>query len=508
MKSSNIIEIEDMIVMDISDESKRVLKEQIKRHAVRFSYFGDVSLYHKKNELYQETYGFSDEGNQVRYTKETTLAVCLLNRLFASVAIMLLEQQKKLKISDLISQYIPEYTHANQIKIIHLLQFTSQIPDYTSSHLMLDLTQTPQYQALSEPDKKRMHIKETSKHYAFEEVLSWINNKPLLHKPGGTFEFNTDSTLIFLKEIITRASKMTYDAYILKYLIEPSKIIYQIGNTSETKHYDQTDEVFHFEVEMNPEPHTVITLSTIEVKKLMLALVNWDIIDQKVWSRMKRFKEDVGIGLFKDSGALELSFRWIGHQVICRYVEDLDLAVIFSTNYRGDWSMDHGKWYSFTDEVMKAVATIYVYPKNPVGEAFSKKNRYDFFDLEITEEQKRYVPDVYKCLAYTYQDRHSKNYVLKDHGHSVGMFTLTVNQKYEEYQIRFFMIDKRFQNRGYGKLMLQMAVQKLRAQGAMVLEIGLVPENVAALRMYQAVGFKPFDMSDNFITLRMALNEQ
>jgi ribosomal protein S18 acetylase RimI-like enzyme len=88
------------------------------------------------------------------------------------------------------------------------------------------------------------------------------------------------------------------------------------------------------------------------------------------------------------------------------------------------------------------------------------------------------------------------------------MFTLTVNQKYEEYQIRFFMIDKRFQNRGYGKLMLQMAVQKLRAQGAMVLEIGLVPENVAALRMYQAVGFKPFDMSDNFITLRMALNEQ
>ncbi|MCF7932017.1 MAG: GNAT family N-acetyltransferase [Acholeplasmataceae bacterium] len=493
--------------MKLSNEIKEKLKQEIKTNATYFSYAGDVSLFQAHQTLFQETYGCSDMEKEQAFTSETPLSVSLLNRLFASVAILLLEQQKKLKTSDLISYHIPDYSQGHLIKIIHLLQYTSQIPDYTSTHLMLDLTQTEAYQALTAPDQKRIHIKETTKRYAFEEILSWINAKPLLHKPGGTFEFNTDSTLIFLKEIIERASKMTYDAYILKHIIEPAKVVYQITTQSKTKHYDQTDEVFHFEIQMNPDPHTLITLSATEAKKLMLAFVNQEIIDSSIWSSMKRFKDDVGIGLFKEAGALELSFGCLSHQVICRYVEDLGLAVIFTTNYQGDWKMEHGKWHSFVDETMKAVATTYVYPKNPVVEIFSKKNRYDFFDIEITTEQVKYVPDVYKCLAYTYQDRHSKSYVLKDHGQSVGMFTLTVNKKYEEYHIRFFLIDKRFQNRGYGKRMLKMAVLKLRDQGARILEIGLVSENIPALRMYQAVGFKPFDMSANFITLRMVLED-
>ncbi|MDX9691268.1 MAG: GNAT family N-acetyltransferase [Acholeplasmataceae bacterium] len=491
--------------MKLSTRQQLDLNELIQKNADRFSYFGDVSLYHDKDLLFQQTYGYSNIQDQIPFTKDTKLSIYLLNRTLASIAILLLVEEKKLNLNDLVSNYIKEYKHGHLIKILDLLQYTSQIPDYVTQSTMLEITKDEAYETLSEMDKKRVHFNELSKNYSFNEVLDMINDMDLLRKPGGTFEYNLSTTLVFLKEIIERVANQSYDKFVIDCIIYPSGVQLNYGNFSDAKYYEQTHEDYHFEFSISEETKTIITLSVEEAQKLMLSIVKQDVIHSKIWKLMHKVKEDVGIGLFKYNGYVELSISCMSHRITCCYYEALDLSLIFSSNYEGNWLLESGTWHSFMAETHKLISSVYMYPSNLTVEKYSTKNRFDFYEIEITDIQKRYVPDVFKCLAYTYNMSKYTNYVVKDYGQSVGMFTLLVNKTYGEYEIKAIMVDYKYQNRGYGKLMLIQAVDLLKKQGASILEIGLVPENTAALKMYQSIGFKPFSMSAHFIVLRMIL---
>jgi CubicO group peptidase (beta-lactamase class C family) len=54
-----------------------------------------------------------------------------ITKQFTAIAILILEEQGKLKVTDPVSKYVPDYPSGDKITIHHLLTHTSGIRDFT-----------------------------------------------------------------------------------------------------------------------------------------------------------------------------------------------------------------------------------------------------------------------------------------------------------------------------------------------------------------------------------------
>ncbi len=117
----------------------------------------------------------------------------LLQNNLQPVAILILEEQGKLKLTDDILKYIPDYpTEGNSITIHHLLNHTSGIQNNT-------------------PVGKKGAISKTD--MTSKELISYFKNTPLDFKPGTNFKYS-NAGYIVLGLIIEIVSKQSYEDFI------------------------------------------------------------------------------------------------------------------------------------------------------------------------------------------------------------------------------------------------------------------------------------------------------
>ncbi|SEM42602.1 CubicO group peptidase, beta-lactamase class C family [Chryseobacterium taichungense] len=127
-----------------------------------------------------------------------------MTKQFTSVSILMLEQQGKLKVTDVISNYIPDYPNGSNITIHHLLTHTSGIKDFTK------------IKGLSEISQKEMTP---------QMMVDFFKNEPVDFKPGEKFEYN-NSGYIVLGYIIEKVSGEKYEDFIRKNIFEKIGMIH------------------------------------------------------------------------------------------------------------------------------------------------------------------------------------------------------------------------------------------------------------------------------------------
>lgn len=479
-------------------------KKYIKTIAERYGFSGDISIYHGEVLCHQALMGFSDVEQHVLFSDASTLLFNPSSHLILTLIILMLEKSKKLKLNDRLNCYIPEYKDAPNIKIIDLLYQRGQVIDIISHHIMNNVAHDPSYTSLSNVDKTRYYFKQITKKREFSEVLSIINQHELMGKVGSDVEFSISHSYL-LEEVITRILGKPYLVCVDLMIFKPMGISYIHDIVSLSKHYTQTEGLYHFEVFLDDYPKPYVTMTFDNIRKLLLSIVNHKLIDKSMWKRMIKLKDGIGMSVFDAAGFLEMRIYAGGHHITHHYHVQTSLSIITLSNYQGDWVMENDRWYSFSNELLNHISMLLVYPHKPRFEKLNKKNQTLAFDIELTDDQYRYVPSVYRCLAYTYLVKEAKHYILSDHGIGVGMATLIINPKKNVYSIRFLMIDKKYQKRGYGKILLQKAVEVLKEKGAKTLEISVVSTNQAAYHTYLASGFETYTVTSDFITLRKTL---
>lgn len=89
----------------------------------------------------------------------------------------------------------------------------------------------------------------------------------------------------------------------------------------------------------------------------------------------------------------------------------------------------------------------------------------------------------------------------------VGYVLMYVGEKH--YQIINFMIDNRFQKRGYGRAAARLCVEYLRNEyNASKISLPVQPENIAAQRLWSSVGFiLTDDMEDGYRFMRLYISK-
>ena len=113
--------------------------------------------------------------------------------------------------------------------------------------------------------------------------------------------------------------------------------------------------------------------------------------------------------------------------------------------------------------------------------------------LSVKDSQKNYVASVTGILArgYVYRDCNARIYVIEKDGTIVGVSL--VREFTDEplgYDLQQFMIDQRYQGKGYGSEALGLILNELRKEGHYDhVEVCVKKDDSAAIRLYEKSGF-------------------
>ena len=123
----------------------------------------------------------------------------------------------------------------------------------------------------------------------------------------------------------------------------------------------------------------------------------------------------------------------------------------------------------------------------------TEDNWMEAASLSVKEEQKGYVAPAIGILArgYVYRDCNVKVYAFDHDGTIVGM--ALVREFTGEplgYDLQQFMIDEKYQQKGYGSRALQLILDELRAENHYDhVELCVKKADAEAIRLYEKHGF-------------------
>jgi CubicO group peptidase (beta-lactamase class C family) len=128
--------------------SSRALEERVDEYLSPYidtgNFSGSVLIAQRGKVLLSKGYGFADRAQDETNGPGTAYYLASTSRIFTSAAIMLLEQQGKLTVTDRLSKFLPGWPRGDEITIHHLLTLSSGIPNINTLSGYAGWSQSPQ----------------------------------------------------------------------------------------------------------------------------------------------------------------------------------------------------------------------------------------------------------------------------------------------------------------------------------------------------------------------------
>jgi CubicO group peptidase (beta-lactamase class C family) len=150
--------------------------------------------------IFQRGYGYANLEWQIAFTPDTRFRIGSISKQFTAAAILLLQEDGKLKTSDPISRYYPNSPPAwSKITLRNLLTHTSGIPDVDFGLILKYSPHTP------------------------EELMKGIPEKPLEFEPGSKIEYGNINYML-LGRVVEQASGMPYCRFLQERIFQPLQL--------------------------------------------------------------------------------------------------------------------------------------------------------------------------------------------------------------------------------------------------------------------------------------------
>ena len=160
---------------------------------------GEVLVARNGTILFEKGYGAAKLDPKTPFTMDTHTRIGSITKQFTAAAILKLAEQGKLKVSDPVSRFIPDWPRGDEVTLQHLLTHSSGIHNYTEK---------PAFKA---------HIREP---ISLEKLVASFKNDPYAFNPGEKYNY-CNSNYILLGFIIEKVSGQSYEAYLRKTFFEP-----------------------------------------------------------------------------------------------------------------------------------------------------------------------------------------------------------------------------------------------------------------------------------------------
>lgn len=149
--------------------------------------------------IYRNGFGYGDIEKKQRIKPDTKFRIGSITKQFTAAAILKLQEEGNISVTDKLSKFLPEFPRADEVTIHHLLTHTSGIHSYTGK---------PEF------------ISKVTSTISEEDLIAFFKNDPYDFNPGEKWLYN-NSGYFLLGHIIGKISGKPYDEYLKKTFFEP-----------------------------------------------------------------------------------------------------------------------------------------------------------------------------------------------------------------------------------------------------------------------------------------------
>jgi CubicO group peptidase (beta-lactamase class C family) len=149
--------------------------------------------------VFQGGFGFADIEKKSPITPETKFRIGSISKQFTAAAVLRLAEQGKLSLDDSLDKYFPDFPHAGEVKLRHLLTHTSGLHSYTDKPDFIGRVKEP-----IEPAR----------------LIEWFQRDPPDFAPGKGFHYN-NSAYFLLGEIVAKVSGKSFADHLQETIFEP-----------------------------------------------------------------------------------------------------------------------------------------------------------------------------------------------------------------------------------------------------------------------------------------------
>lgn len=492
-----------------TDYSK--IEAKIPELAEKFGENGAFLANHKGETVLSTVYGKNLSTEEpIKAESRYLMPLCCSSMLILCAFILI--DGGKLRLGDKISKFIPEFEHAGKITIRHLLAGKSGIRDFYFGEIRRTLDEDAEYSSLSDIDRRKRDMQLFLRDYSFETVLNSIKGKELEHEPGVSGDFSS-SGAAFLREIIERVTGIPVSEFIEKEIFEKLGMEDTGIGISEDAlplfALFRNEENICFETKNTDFPFFTTTVPDLE--KLMLGIFEHKLFSEKLWKTANKFDSDnEGLGFEGLDGfsVFALDFNEFSSAVFY-FDKGNGFCWLRATNCGSKYIQeDDSKILFFPKKVRMELGALFTFPKNTKMVPYGSRNWLQATNLEIRPDQREFVSGALETIAYSSAYKNHKLFVEMEGEKAIGLLDLSVDKKKGDYNIEIVLIDRRYQGRGFGKFMLNFAVDYLKKAGAKKLSIGVNRFNIPAQKLYKSVGFKEDCVYDEGIWMTQILSEK
>ncbi len=173
---------------------------QVQAYVRNGDFSGSILVAKDGRILFQKSYGMANSEWGIPNSEKTKFHIASVTKTFTAAAILKLEQEGKLKLSDPLSRYVPDFLNGDRIRIEQMLAHSSGLPDYYS----LPEYAARKYQRVSLPD-----------------LIAWVKTKPLDFLPGSKNSYS-NTGYGFLAYIIEQVSGKPYEQFLADEILKPA----------------------------------------------------------------------------------------------------------------------------------------------------------------------------------------------------------------------------------------------------------------------------------------------
>ncbi len=191
------------------------LDSLLKRINKRDDFHGAILVAKGEKILYQNEIGFADFKNKIPLNEESVFQLASVSKQFTAAAIMLLSERDKIKLTDTVNAYFPDFPYEG-VTIENLLNHTAGLPKY------FWVAEHKWQQNKAPTNSEMMALLESS------NVLRFF-------KPGRNFDYSNTNYFV-LASIVEKVSGTSFSSFLKSNIFEPLQMkhsyVYSFENDS------------------------------------------------------------------------------------------------------------------------------------------------------------------------------------------------------------------------------------------------------------------------------------
>lgn len=187
-------------ILSAQDKQAALEKYFIALHQNR-GFSGNVLVAENGRVVYQKSLGYADFKNKAPNTPDISFPIASISKTLTATAILQLQEQGKLKVTDAVSDRLPGFPYTN-MTIEHLLSHTSGMPAYNAF--------------VDSVNMKKPGMVFTNRDFMGRLIAA---KPPLVFNPGDKTSYD-NTNYIVLSLIIEKLSGQGYEAYIKKNILQ------------------------------------------------------------------------------------------------------------------------------------------------------------------------------------------------------------------------------------------------------------------------------------------------